>query len=95
MKIKPNTLTDMVSRLNVTLKHLRERNPNRCYVLSVGDLRDLWHFIYAETTYDISHPRFNGRERAFTYDPTFPLYPDGTNDTTMLTALKAAYQLAS
>lgn len=53
-------------------------------------LWQLWHWIHAETSYDDSHPRFRSHARQFTYEPGFQLYPDGTNDASMTTALRWA-----
>lgn len=48
----------------------------------------VWNYIFAEINYDDSHPRFKGRKRQFKYNPSFELYPCGTNDKTLETALK-------
>ena len=61
---------------------------------STGLLWNLWHFIHNEIAYDSTHPRFNGRARLFPYDHAFELYPCGTNDDTMTTALVKAFKLA-
>lgn len=53
-------------------------------------LWQLWQWVHAETNYDDSHPRFRSHARQFHYDPSFPLYPDGTNDASMTTALRWA-----
>lgn len=57
-------------------------------------LWNLWNFIHAEHAYDDNHPRFRNRTRLFPYDHSFELYPEGTNDNTMTTALRAAFKLA-
>ena len=56
----------------------------------VGRTREVWqvwNFIFAEIAYDDSHPRFKGRDRQFKYNSEFELYPCGTNDKTLETAL--------
>lgn len=48
---------------------------------------DVWKYIHAEIAYDDTHPRFKGRTRQFKYNSEFELYPCGTNDATLTTAL--------
>lgn len=76
--------------LQDTLEQVRERE-------KAGTLTDatrwaLWHAVTDEIRFTDDHSRFNGRKRVLHHDFNFPLYPDGTNDTTMTTALRAAYK---
>jgi hypothetical protein len=50
-------------------------------------LHSIWGFICSERRYDDTHPRFQGRERILPHDPDHDLYPCGTNDDTLQTAL--------
>jgi hypothetical protein len=57
--------------------------------------RKKWIALLAdETSYPETHPRFSGRTRIFEYEPTFPLYPDNTNDASLFTMLKVAFEQA-
>ena len=53
----------------------------------VSSIWQVYHYIHDEIAYDDSHPRFKGRTRQFKYNDKFELYPDGTNDSTLQTAL--------
>lgn len=90
MKAKPQTVALIAERFAVVLrsKNLKASDVQR----TERDLWNLWNYVVGETAFSDSHPRFEGRTRLFPYDPTFPLYPDDTNDATLLTALSRAIE---
>ena len=91
MKVKPDTIKDIASRIVVAYRAVNKPLPES---LRDRELWDLWYGIHQDTSYPDDHPRFAKRKRLFDYDHSFPLYPDGTNDTTMTTALRAAFKQA-
>jgi hypothetical protein len=89
MKVSQTTLDALVADFAVLLAHYGIA-PD---ALTLRDQYDLSFARFSERKYDDSHPRFRERPRLLPYTPDIELYPDGTNDATMLTATKAALKI--
>lgn len=62
----------------------------RTYAMNpVRVAHDLWWRVCMDRTQDDSHPRFKeGAIRFLSYDPDFEIYPCGSNDEHIYTAMK-------
>ena len=93
MRIDKDTLQNMESKVLLVWSLLKRRYPEikPAAELTPGMLHDLWFRTWASVNYPDCNPnvlRFDTGERVLQYDPTFELYPCGSDDTTLLTALR-------
>lgn len=105
MKVRPETLASMTNDMDAIVASWPERR-QAAFAAAVRDpatksrtLSDLWHEVTFQRRNDDKHPVFDpthpqhgqfGRKRVLAHDFDYPLYPDDTNDATLMTALKAA-----
>ncbi len=97
MKVKPSTLAHMAelqrtylaARFPDVLANIRS-DPS---AISTANLWTIWHHVTDESRTPDGETRFKDRARVLPFNWEFELYPDGTNDTTLETALKAAIKL--
>ena len=105
MKVRPATLASMTADMDAIVASWPEKRRD-AFVEAARDparrtrvLNDLWADVWFQRRNDDRHPVFDpnhpqypefGRRRVLEYDFDYPIYPDGTNDATLTTALKAA-----
>lgn len=103
MRVSKDIVNEFAVKGQRLLDRMRELYPDNTVLNDVsqftaGHLHDLWFRVWASVNYPDSNPNVvrdaNGN-RLFTHDETYELYPNDSNDTTLLTALKrAAKQMA-
>lgn len=92
MKVSKEKVQEIAEKMRVVMDHFKWSKEKLSPPTNIL-LWQFWNYIFQETAYDDSHPKFKGRKRLFNYDPNYSLYPEETNDDTMFTALKAAWKL--
>lgn len=84
MKVKAETLERMSLAMRAVMGE--QFTKQELTSLATGMLFTWWHMAFQYATY-ASHPNFSVTPRLYE-DKTLVLYPDGTNDATLHTALK-------
>ena len=79
----------LAARFPAVLETIRQA-PDK---VSTAELWTLWFHVCDETRFPDDHGRFKDRARVLPHDFNFPLYPDGTNDATLETGLKAVLKM--
>lgn len=95
MKIDKQTLAKMEQAVAITWHHLAAKCPDikpEPHKLTTGDLQYLWYKTWTNIAYPDDNPnvmKLQNGKRLLPHDADFPLYPCGSSDTHVLTAMKA------